>query len=176
MKTKEEILIEFEKNFIKADGCWEWQGTIQTTGYGYFYLGRGHLGGVKGGTASRASWYLYIGDIPAGMCVCHRCDNRKCVNPQHLFLGTDYDNTLDKMMKGRHSKGLDHSLKTKAKIPRGSSHYKTKLTEDDIQNICELRNSGMTYAAIARIYSFDHTTVYKIIKNKRWKHVERSLI
>ena len=76
--------------------CWEWQASFHTTGYGQIRFNH------KKWTAHRVSWILINGEIPDALCVLHKCDNRKCVNPKHLFLGTNYDNMKDKTNKGRH--------------------------------------------------------------------------
>jgi hypothetical protein len=79
-----------------ASGCWVWTGARKSGGYGHFHH-RDH-GLIK---AHRASWIVTNGEIPAGLIVCHKCDNPPCVNPSHLFLGTKKDNTRDMMAKGR---------------------------------------------------------------------------
>jgi hypothetical protein len=82
-----------------VNGCWEWSAFIGRDGYGR--IGRGPRGaGME--RAHRFAWRLYRGDIPADMCVMHVCDNRRCVNPDHLILGTRLDNERDKVAKGRH--------------------------------------------------------------------------
>lgn len=84
-----------EKYTQRSDGCWVWSGTInRTTGYGSLTVER------KSRYAHRLAWELDHGPIPAGLCVLHRCDNRRCVRPDHLFLGTFADNTRDMMAKG----------------------------------------------------------------------------
>lgn len=79
-----------------GNGCWPWQGSKNQSGYGlYHYMG-------KHTTAHRVAWQVFTGDrIPNGLLVLHRCDNPPCVNPEHLFLGTNRDNTLDAIAKGR---------------------------------------------------------------------------
>lgn len=91
-------------------GCWEWRGSFFRSGYGQFTL-RNPEGGRKNWSAPRFSWTRTNGPIPPGLSVLHRCDNRKCVRPDHLFLGTHQDNMADMKAKGRARSGRKNPTK-----------------------------------------------------------------
>jgi hypothetical protein len=87
--------MRFWKYVNKTESCWEWVGARQKFGYGWFLFYKRYM------SSHRASWILHYGLIPKGMFVLHHCDNPSCVNPSHLFLGTQKDNIRDGMQKGR---------------------------------------------------------------------------
>lgn len=160
--------------------CWEWQGLLLGTGYGQVgFRGRGY------GT-HRVAWMLTHGDIPAGLFVCHRCDNPACVNPTHLFLGTPADNSRDMVIKGRVSHGDRHrqSIKTRARgdqngarlhperLPRGSNHGNSRLTEAMVSEIRRLLAVGtMTKQVIALQFGVSRSVIWSIAAGRTWRHV-----
>lgn len=99
--TKKEKERFFEKTVRNTNGCLEWTGFVDKFGYGRVFLHG------KANKVHRIVWEMLVGKIPKGygyhgICVCHKCDNRKCVEINHLFLGTQQENVLDSIIKGRH--------------------------------------------------------------------------
>lgn len=135
-------------------GCWLWTGATASHGYGELHYGDG-----KRPKAHRVSYELFRGEIPKGMFVCHTCDVRRCVNPAHLFLGTQADNMADMVAKGRQS--------------RGAAHGKSKLNEEKILEIRSLWASGlMSGIALSRMYGVSKGAISFIVNRKSWRHVE----
>lgn len=129
----------FESKFTKGSpcDCWEWEAASHERGYGYFYTSPAYSD-RKMDFAHRFSYHLYNGVRPLDSeCVLHNCDNPRCVNPNHLRLGTHKDNMEDMASKGRSKSG------------------KQKLTEEDIIDIIELRESGMMVKDIAEMFNID---------------------
>ena len=102
----------FEDKFIPEpnSGCWLWIAAYNTNGYGYFRTGSMVNRTRRNEQAHRVSYKLYKGDIPQGLHVCHKCDNKSCVNPEHLFLGTVKDNMQDCVRKNRQKKPNTNAL------------------------------------------------------------------
>jgi hypothetical protein len=161
---KSPALERFERRFIPEpmSGCWLWTGAmVRGTGYGSFRVVQS--GVVMG--AHRAAWTLYRGQIPAGMQVCHRCDNRLCVNPDHLFVGTAFDNMADAARKGRMKWKTDASMRN---LKRGEDHHSTPLTDDDVRAI---RSSELSGVELARRYGITPTSLSRIRRGLVWRHI-----
>ncbi len=142
-----------ERTNIDQNGCWNWSLQIEPAGYGKSTYRQKQI------RAHVLSWIAYKGNVPEGFCVCHTCDNRKCVNPDHLFLGTHKQNTRDMVDKDRHT--------------RGSRNACSKLHEDDIIEIKRLYNSGqMTQREIAMLYGKRPQKINCIMRGRSWKHVD----
>ena len=138
------------------DECWLWTGGKNIYGYGMLRTER--LAARKG--AHRFSWEMHNGPIPEGMQVLHRCDVRNCVNPAHLFLGTNEENTADKVAKGRQ------------RGPRGENQPFARLTEAQVRQIRELHGNGLSNGAIGQHFGVGAEAISKIIRRVNWKHVE----
>lgn len=137
------------------DDCWEWTAYLED-GYGKIRIAG------KSVLAHRVAYELTKGPIPEGLCVCHRCDNRKCVNPRHLWLGTNADNVADREAKGRN------------RLPdcKGEAHGNAKLTAEDVLRIRELYDDGgYTQKEIARLFGIARTQVSRIVNGHHWRHV-----
>ncbi len=127
-------------------GCWEYTGAMDSKGYGSIGTG----GRSKADRAHRVSWRLHHGEIPAGMYVCHRCDNPPCCNPAHLFLGTVQDNNADREAKGRNR--IDVAISAYARKARAATHCKRghEFTEANTYWHREKRNCRNCRAAQMR--------------------------
>ena len=141
-------------------GCLEWQGCTQGNGYG-----RVTIGGVTQ-YVHRAMHTAAIGEIPEGMDVCHRCDNRKCANPQHLFAGTRLTNMRDAVAKGRQAKGEALSV-----LHRGDTCSLAKLNTLQVIEIRGRADAGEHISLIARHFNCSTDNIRKIKNRQTWSHI-----
>ena len=137
---------------VTESGCWVWTASLHRVGYGQIRHDERIL------RAHRVSYELHIGPIPAGMHVLHKCDNRSCVNPDHLFLGTNDDNVADMVTKGRQSKG--------------EKNGKARLTEDNVREIRRRLAAGEKNKDLSVEFGVSTPSISKIAKRKTWRHVE----
>jgi hypothetical protein len=135
-------------------GCWNWTASTRNVrGYGQIkYKDKMQL-------AHRVSWQIFYGEIPDGIFVCHKCDNPKCVNPTHLFLGTNQDNMNDMKAKGR----------SKGGSPPGELNHQAKLTEENVKKIRTMyKTKQYTQKELASVFGVERTCIGKIVRNQRW--------
>lgn len=154
LKSKGKAIEErFHEKYTAASksGCWLWTGTINRGGYGRIKV-KG-----KAFSAHRISWELHNGPIPRGMCVLHKCDVPACVNPGHLWLGTNKDNSQDALKKGR--------LKTK----EGEDNGQSKLTWLKVKKIRILRKSGQSHEGLAQRFGVSKSAVHRACNYLTWK-------
>ena len=137
------------------DDCWTWTAARDKDGYGHFSINTA----APGGRAHRASWVFANGPVPPGLCVCHRCDNPPCVNPGHLFLGTNSDNMRDREAKGRRVAVV------------GSAHGIAKLSESQVASILRRVAAGELRTAVAKDLGVHLVTVTRIVTGETWRHV-----
>ena len=140
-----------------GDGCWEWTAGRFNVGYGQFHIKAYPFG------AHVVSWTLVNGQVPPGLCVLHKCDNRPCVRPDHLFLGTKGDNARDMAAKGR------CPVQTDPARMRGERHPKARLTSADVAEIRRNYAAGAaTQHEIARAYGMSRGAICSLLAGRNW--------
>lgn len=162
-----------EKRFLKKfyinedNECWEWNSASRGNGYGCMK--------IDGKTidSHRVSYVLYVGDIEDDLLICHKCDNRKCVNPKHLFIGTKLDNNRDMFNKGRGCSGNRNGARLHPEmVRRGENVHLSKLKEFEVENILiEYYFLKIKPKIIYKKYNISKSNIYDILRGKTWKHV-----
>jgi len=151
MKTIAERIRDNYK-YCEETGCWLWTASKDSWGYGHIRIDT---------VLTKAHRFMYSehnGKIPEGLKVCHRCDTPACINPEHLFLGTDADNMKDRDQKGRNAKGEMHGT--------------SKLTEKDVIDIKNLlKTTDLKQREIAAIFNIGGDVISRIKTGNAWKHV-----
>lgn len=150
----ERFATRFWSKVVRTDACWEFKGMLRK-GYGQFVIA-----GVRPKLrvqAHRFSWSIANGPIPKGLCVLHRCDNRSCVRPDHLFLGTNDDNVQDRVNKGRSA--------------HGETQGSAKLTNEAVIEIRQRHSLGESCGALAKKHGMHAGNIRALLLRKTWKHV-----
>jgi hypothetical protein len=151
-------LIPIEQKLLRyavaENGCWNWIAAKDKDGYGMLSHHRG-----KQIRAHRASYEFHVAKIPAGLLVCHSCDNPSCINPAHLFVGTSKENTHDMLRKKRRP------------VLRGENHPSAKLTNDQVNQIKQLRSENRPLKDIANQFNISFQTVSSIAKGTTWNSI-----
>lgn len=151
----EPLAQRFWRKVQKTNGCWIWLGGFNVWGYGKFSVGPRKFN--KSRPAHRIAYELVYGPIPESLQVCHHCDNRACVRPDHLFLGTAADNSDDKLAKGRQ--------------PLGEQHHRSRFTESQVREIRLLRSQGVSTYQIYKKMGGSYANIKDIIKRRTWRHL-----
>lgn len=155
----------FWEKVDKTQACWNWTASTDRKGYGqimFHRAGKHHLR-----RAHRVAYEMLYGPLPDlpgvhGACVLHRCDNPKCVNPEHLFVGTSDDNVKDMDAKGRRKVGVRF----------GSDHPRSVLDEDKVREIARLHyDEGISQKSLATMFGVCHSTINHIFTGRLWAHL-----
>lgn len=140
------------------DECWNWKGSFKENGYPQMGVGSKTNGTRTMRMAHRLSWLIKNGELPPGKFVLHECDNKKCVNPNHLYLGTNLDNMRDAAKRNR--------------ISHGVRHTHAKLDPAKVRAIRKLFNSGINCNRIGKIFDVACATIRQVVTGQCWGRVK----
>jgi hypothetical protein len=143
------LLRRFEAKVEKTPSCWNWLASLNTKGYGYFKT-------KTQKTAHRFSYEFFVGPITDGLHVLHKCDNPRCVNPDHLYLGTNRQNMLDRVERNRN------------RPVTGEAHHRSKLT---VAQVIAIRNDPRPQRVIAADYGMQQPQIGAIKRRAAWTHI-----
>lgn len=154
-KITVDVRRRFFTKFNKSKGCWAWLKGKQNYSYGVFTIsGRDYL-------AHRISWTIFKGEIPVKLQVLHKCDNPPCVNPKHLWLGSQLDNMHDRNIKGRGNNC------------HGEKHGRAKLSVKDVKFIRSIyKTRTVTQKTLAKKFKVNQTTISHVIIKRNWKNLK----
>lgn len=154
MKRIKPLQERFWAKVTKAgpDDCWKWTASTNKKGYGQISAG---CRGLRPLALHRVSWEMHCGPIPGGLFVLHSCDNPPCVNPKHLFLGTDEDNKEDMLRKDR--------------LCRGDRHRNSKTNAAEVAAIRKLHAAGMSEAELVHRFKRTKGIIHHVVTGSTWK-------
>lgn len=164
----EDRIRRFWEKVEKSGNCWEWKAGKDEGGYGRFHCPGWHDSSNTMVAAHRFSWVVTNDEIPNhdsyhGMCVLHKCDNPSCVNPLHLFLGTNEENVRD----------MDEKKRRVTLSHKGSTHSNSKLTESQVIEIYDLhKNKNISQLDLSKMYNVSHSNINHIFTGRNWSHLK----
>lgn len=142
---------------VSQTGCWEWTGALRS-GYGVVGIGSRSDGTRRAARAHRVVWEELRAEIPEGLFLCHHCDNPKCCNPDHMFLGTAAENTADMDRKGR-----------RVNTPNsGVLNGRARLDPEMVELIRSAYQSGVSQSALSRALGFSRSSIGEVVRGERW--------
>lgn len=162
LEEQQGLRVRFAAKVDISGPCWEWTGAVSGRGYGQIKVRR------RIAQAHRTSYELAHGPIRGGLLVCHRCDNRRCVRPSHLFLGTNADNVRDCIAKRRHGAAVHPET-----VRRGQAHHSAKLTDGDVLAARAAHRDGESARSLARFYGVSSVAMDNALAGRTWRHLER---
>jgi|SRR3990172_11883214 len=148
----------FWRHVNKTETCWIWNGSKNNRGYGQFNL-RKSSGEKTIVLAHRFSYEIENGPIPFKLCILHKCDNPPCVRPDHLFLGSQVDNAIDMINKGRGNK------------VNGIRNANSKLTTEKVIKLRSLYDQGVKVSVLCKMFGVSHNTASKVAQRRWWNSV-----